>query len=209
MSSQTGGKPASPIIVGISAWLMPGLGYWLIGQRWRGITVLVSIMVLFILGVLIGGIRVVDPPGYGQYGYQAQLVEREGKDRTEIVRIDPSSPAEEDRPGSRNDRPIGWALTNSPTQFFSEIGNKPWFIGQILCGPISLAMSSVSIHEAHPVLDAHGNFVKTSSGALQEAVPASHSRSWEIGTLYTAVAGMLNLLAIIDSVYRAGQPEEQ
>ena len=37
------------------------------------------------------------------------------------------------------------------------------------------------------------------------AVPKSHGRLWEFGTLYTAVAGMLNLLAILDSAYRAGQ----
>jgi hypothetical protein len=36
-------------------------------------------------------------------------------------------------------------------------------------------------------------------------VPKSHARLAEIGTLYTAVAGMLNLLAIIDSSYRASQ----
>jgi len=39
-------------------------------------------------------------------------------------------------------------------------------------------------------------------------VPQSHSRSWEIGTLYTAVAGMLNLLVIIDSAHRAGQGKQ-
>jgi len=31
----------------------------------------------------------------------------------------------------------------------------------------------------------------------------SHARVYEIGVLYTAVAGMLNLMAIIDSAYRA------
>jgi len=31
----------------------------------------------------------------------------------------------------------------------------------------------------------------------------SHARLAEISTLYTAVAGMLNLLAVIDSTFRA------
>jgi hypothetical protein len=35
----------------------------------------------------------------------------------------------------------------------------------------------------------------------------SHARVNEIGTLYTAVAGMLNLLAIIDSAYRSARQE--
>ena len=34
----------------------------------------------------------------------------------------------------------------------------------------------------------------------------SHALSNEVGTLYTAVAGMLNLLTIIDAAYRAGRP---
>ena len=41
------------------------------------------------------------------------------------------------------------------------------------------------------------------SGNINSTVAKSHSRLWEIGTLYTAVAGMLNLLAIIDSSHRA------
>jgi hypothetical protein len=37
----------------------------------------------------------------------------------------------------------------------------------------------------------------------------SHSRVNELGVLYTAVAGMLNLLAMIDSSHRAARSEEE
>ena len=37
----------------------------------------------------------------------------------------------------------------------------------------------------------------------------SHARTNELGVLYTAVAGMLNLLAIIDSSYRAAKAGEE
>ena len=40
-------------------------------------------------------------------------------------------------------------------------------------------------------------------GSIYSLVPKTHSRIAEIGTLYTAIAGMLNLLAIIDSASRA------
>jgi hypothetical protein len=80
----------------------------------------------------------------------------------------------------------------------AELGDKPWYVGQILCGPIALVASAVSVHAAHPSAGLPG----------QETWPSSHSRSWEIGALYTAVAGMLNLLVIIDSAYRAGQVQE-
>src|SRR5206468_10046686 len=66
---------------------------------------------------------------------------------------------------------------------------KPWFMGQVLTGPISLA-GSIASNRVNPDR-------------------TSHSRSWEIGTLYTAVAGMLNLLAIIDASARAADAEDR
>ena len=134
MASQSSSSVPPPIVA-LSTWIVPGSGYWLIGQRGRALTVGITILILFILGLLIGGVRVVDvPPG----------------------------------------------VLSSPVNAVSQ---KPWFVGQILAGPITLIASSIGHDE--------GYF-------------ASHSRLNEIGTLYTAVAGMLNLLAIIDAAYRAG-----
>ena len=99
----------------------------------------ITILVLFVLGLLIGGMRVVDPPTFAQ--------------RTT----------------------------------FGAIIDKPWFIGQVLAGPVTLISASV---------------------AKGEGYDTSHARVNEIGTLYTAVAGMLNLLAIIDASYRATRPED-
>lgn len=123
-----------PPLVGLCAWLVPGLGYWLIGQRARGLTVGITILLIFVAGLAIGGIRVVDAPN----GFTPQLMLQ-----------------------------------------------KPWFIGQVLAGPVTLISNFIAGHWGP-------------SGA-----PFSHARVWEIGTLYTAIAGMLNLMAIIDSSYRA------
>ena len=124
-----------PPIVALATWVVPGSGYWLIGQKARALTVGISIVCLFVLGLLIGGMKVVEAPP---------------------------------------------DMLKSPVNAVSQ---KPWFVGQILAGPITLIASSIGHDE--------GYF-------------ASHSRVNEIGTLYTAVAGMLNLLAIIDAAYRAG-----
>ena len=70
-----------------------------------------------------------------------------------------------------------------------------WFVGQILAGPICLLGAHVSLDIAQPA----------NPGSTQSRVAKTHARIAEIGTLYTAIAGMLNLLAIIDSSYRAGQ----
>jgi hypothetical protein len=52
----------SPGLAAVAAWALPGLGYWLIGQRGRGVIVCVSVISLFVLGLLIGGVRVLEVP---------------------------------------------------------------------------------------------------------------------------------------------------
>ncbi len=195
MSETTNSKVSTPI-VGLAAWLIPGAGYVLIGDRSRGITAGVTIILLFFAGIAVGGIRIMDPPGWGQYGYMTQLVLRGGLSSAQTdddyTRVDPTSKEEENDPTTVSaGKPAGSAIFIEPV---NELGDKPWYVGQILCGPLTLAMSAFSVAAAH-----------SPEGAITpiESVPSSHSRSWEIGELYTAVAGMLNLLVIIDSAHRA------
>ena len=125
-------------VVALASWLVPGSGYLLIGQRVRAVTVFVSIVIVFVLGLLIGGVKVVDPPTFGEMGLWAALMQ------------------------------------------------KPWFIGQFLAGPMALVTAMIS---------SWPRFL------------TSHSQLNEIGTLYTAVAGMLNLLVVIDASYRCARGE--
>jgi hypothetical protein len=195
MSNPRPSQSNSPFTVGLCAWLLPGGGYLVLGQRTRGITVGLSIIALFLMGLLIGGIRIMDPPGWGQYGYMTQLVQRNVRTSSgEMIysyRVEPLDQDEEQNPRKeRSDLPLGWALRSDP---MGEIGEKPWYVGQILCGPITLAASAVSVREARGTSDSPG-------------LSVAHARSWELGALYTAVAGMLNLLVLIDAVYRAAVP---
>jgi hypothetical protein len=171
-----------PALVAVSGWLLPGAGYLVLGgreNRIRGIIVGVTILALFLLGILIGGIRVIDVPGYDRLGGQVRIEEING--RSTGRRIDttsvPPSPAYNTSPPALMGR-----------GFFGELANKPWYVGQILTGPICLAASWVSLSVA------------------RQGIPQAHARLNEIGTLYAAVAGMLNLLAIIDSAHRAAHP---
>ncbi len=133
MAEPNGKSSVSPALVALAGWVVPGAGYWLIGQRSRAMTVSVTIFVLFIMGLLIGGMHVVDAPV-----------------------------------------PITQVLT------------KPWFIGQALAGPIGIIAAKIA-------------------NAWQ--FPMSHAALFDVGTLYTAVAGMLNLLTIMDAAYRAAMME--
>ena len=130
-----------PPLVALASWLLPGAGYWLIGQRVRAVTVGVTILATFTLGILISGIRVVQAP-------------------------DLSGPG-------------------NPVQ---QILARPWFIGQVLIGPVGIGAAYVSSELA--------------ASPTYRAIEAK-ARLAEIGTLYTAVAGMLNLLTLIDASYRA------
>lgn len=137
--SSTSSNP--PPLVALAGWLLPGAGYWLIGERVRGITVGVTILALFTLGILISGIRVVQAPDMSAPGNPAQRI-----------------------------------LT------------RPWFIGQVLIGPVGLGAAYISGELA--------------SSPTYKPIEAK-ARLAEIGTLYTAVAGMLNLLTLIDAAHRA------
>jgi hypothetical protein len=141
-----------PFLVALAGWLLPGAGYWLIGQRTRGTISGLAILLLFVAGIFIGGIRVVDVPGYAEGG--VKMVGRDGR----------------------------WMLLTRP---MPTVLAKPWYIGQVLAGPVTLAAGYFSIE------------------AASRQYPKGTAHVAEFGTLYCAVAGMLNLLIILDSTARA------
>jgi hypothetical protein len=175
--SPTTTTPPPPPVVALASWLLPGLGYLLLGQRKRGFTVGVTILLLFALGLLIGGVRAMEVPGYGDDGRR--------------VMIDSSG-----RRTSYAGPNAVWALRASP---MGELREKPWSIPQALIGPTALASMAWSVWAASPQPGSGGASATEPPGAT------SHSRVNEIGVLYAAVAGMLNLLAIIDAASRAEQ----
>src|SRR5437763_364933 len=64
-----------PPIIALAAWLLPGLGYWLLGQRGRAMVVGISVLTLFALGLLIGDIRVLEVPMFNEHGRQVENAE--------------------------------------------------------------------------------------------------------------------------------------
>ena len=158
----TSDRPLAAPLVVIAGWLVPGLGYFVIGERARGLIVGITILMTFAGGMLIGGIRVIDVPGYTPQG------------EPKMLRIINGAPHQ-----------VMWSLRANP---MNEIFNKPWYIAQTLTGPVN-------------ALATWGSIEAGEAGRRQ-----STSRIFDIGTLYTAVAGMLNLLVIIDAAYRATLP---
>jgi hypothetical protein len=169
----------SPPLVAFVTWLLPGAGYWLIGQRGRALTIGTTIITLFFLGLFIGGVRSLEVPGYDDSGMRIRL-NRNGE------RIRPENQ-------SAYSRGL-WVLRVRPS---SELRAKPWTVPQLLAGPILSVGWAWSVWAS---TDPDGY-----QGPREPPGVTSHGRVNEIGVLYTAVAGMLNLLAIIDSAHRAAQ----
>jgi hypothetical protein len=141
-------------VAGVLACILPGLGHWFLGERWRAVIVAAGVLGLFFGGLLIGGIDVVD---------------------------------------SRED---AW-----------------WFVGEAMVGPLSWGVDYAHQHHfkvydggklrtANPgeTRDAQGNAVPARAGELP---PNSKSlgRMNELGTLFCTIAGMLNLIVIIDALF--------
>lgn len=126
----------APVLI-LVQWMIPGMGYILLGQKARGLTVGITILTLFVLGLYIGGAKVVIP---------------------------------------------------ADSFAVADILAKPWYIGQCLVGPAGIITGMIAQNPAfHP----------------------SHGRTNEIGLLYTAIAGMLNLFTLIDlaRLHKKGTPQ--
>ena len=116
--------PSSPLVA-LSAWLLPGSGYWLIGQRGRAMGVGITIIILFILGLLIAGVRVIEVPGYE--------VSTGARQMYPVV-----------IPGTNHVQKM-WSLYAAP---LSEIRDKPWSVPQVMTGPIAILAGMWSVASA-------------------------------------------------------------
>lgn len=132
----------------VAAWLLPGLGHLILGHRQRGAVLAAGIGGLWLLGILIGGIGVIDHRDYSE--------------------------------GSR----VKFSL---------------WFLGQMLTGP-SIAADVYDQHLKAASERAFDHLPQPQDRPRPFYVP-SFGHVAEIGTLFTALAGMLNVLVIIDAAY--------
>ena len=107
-------------LVCILAWLVPGAGHWYQGKRRRGVLIFVAICATFVLGLVLGGIEMINPQG--------------------------------------------------------TFGDKAWFCAQILCGLPALITTL----------------------AQDPNVGMGYGRGVDLGQVYAGIAGLLNLLCILD-----------
>jgi hypothetical protein len=125
------------------AWLWPGLGHISLGERKRGLFIMIGVLFLFLGGVLIGGIDSVD---------------------------------------RRDDR--------------------LWFLAQALCGPIALVVDFANQALLEPLPQNVGDrYLRGEPATLRRLELTGLSRVNEMGTLFSALAGLMNLAVILDALH--------
>ena len=134
----TRGSETFQPVAAVLAYLIPGAGYLVLGQRTRALWVFVGVMGLILAGTLIGGIDVID---------------------------------------RHRDNPVD--------------GDPWWFIPQAGAGPLIFAIDWVR------------------ETKLKEQITPSIGRVNEVGTLYVVMAGMLNLIAVVDCAWHRPPPRRR
>ena len=126
----------------IWAWVWPGLGHISLGERKRGLLVMFGVLFLFLGGLLIGGLDVVD----------------------------------------REDDPL-------------------WFVAQALCGPIALAADLANQRLVKPLPDDWpARYAEGDETIIRRLDRKGLGHVNEMGTLYCALAGLMNLVVILDAL---------
>jgi len=120
------------LLAAFLAWIWPGLGHISLGEKKRGVYIMIGVLFLFFCGVLVGGFDAVD--------------RLSGSDRL-------------------------------------------WFYAQGLCGPIAFAADFVK-----------QNYVKQLP-APDQLRTQGLGRVNEMGTLFIAMAGLMNLIVILDALH--------
>lgn len=110
------------VIVGLLGWLIPGAGHLAIKENKRAIVIFVTITVLFVTGLYIGSIGIIDP-----------------------------------------------------------VYARLWYFTQIMVSPAVFLLANIAKSGGYEV----------------------YGHPQDIGQIYTAVAGLLNLLCILSAVYMA------
>lgn len=129
-------KPRLHFVAPILAWIIPGLGHWVLGYRRRALYICSGVLGLYFAGLLLGSINVI----------------------------------------------------NKEDAFW-------WYCGQYMAGPVTPVINTWRDHHQPPDDPA------VDPGYIYPT--PSFSRVSEVGTLYTAMAGLLNLIAILEIIYKA------
>ncbi len=176
-------------VAGVLALLLPGLGHWFLGYRLRGAYIAAGVLSMFATGLLVGGIDVVDREedfpwflGQALVGPVAVGVDWVHQNRFKV----------RDAQGLRSAYPNEYRNPRTGEPVVTTIDPADGLPVARLPSPAGDPLTAVVVKPAWPPN------VK------------SLSRMNELGMLFGTIAGMMNLICIIDASFsrrrRAGDP---
>jgi hypothetical protein len=157
----------------VLAWLVPGLGHMMIGQKARGLVFLVAIHGLFALGLLLAGIRAINPPEQAIWTYTQYLT---GWPMFVADRVEKASRVE------LGDRAA------DPNQ------NRPVYAGRL--GVLFNQETPPGGETVEQKQARARQFIKDHPSFAMDP------KLQDLGAVYCGIAGMLNLLVIFDVLLR-------
>lgn len=172
----------NPLVAAVLAWLLPGLGHVYQGRRLKGWLFMVTIMTTFLVGWWIGGGHVVFAQWKGadkRFAFLGQA----GIGAAAIPAVIQS-----------------WLMEGVGRQPFLGSG---WFAPPVRTGQFVSPAYAARLVASDPAINADDFFdrppLKQFRGDQLAIWQFQLGRLFDIGTLYTMLAGMLNLLVIFDA----------
>jgi hypothetical protein len=159
-----------PVIAGVLAWLIPGLGHWYQGRRAKAVLFFVCIMGLFGYGLYLGGSNKPCLDGHGKIGYGRAVYfwwEKDDRRLPYLCQIGvglPALPAIFQWSQMRHNRAVWWDGFMAPPR-------------------------PVVVREGDPNKD------QPTAHDLNKVL----NRYFELAGTFTMIAGLLNVLAIYDA----------
>lgn len=91
--------------------------------------------------------------------------------------------------------------------------DRLWFLAQSLCGPIAFVADQANLRLGEPVpqdfregSEARRRFLSGDEDLLRQLRRTGIGRVNEMGTLFVALAGLMNLVVILDALYFLPHP---
>jgi hypothetical protein len=176
------------------AWLIPGLGHMLIGERLRGIVFLIVIHGLFAFGMLVAGIRAINPSEQPIWTYTQFLA---GWPTLVAYRVERSTTPDIGRlpeqykaayPGGADQRDVDLRLQSQPE---GETRGE----------------QALPEAQREAARKKHAEIVEKRQKAYDAFAAANpnftyNPKTQDIGAVYCGIAGMLNLLVLFDVLLR-------
>jgi hypothetical protein len=163
--------PPSPL-AGFLSYLVPGVGQIYQGRVGKGLLFLICLYGLFFYGMFLGSGSV-----------------RNGDHVTSITsNVYLPDTAQKNNP---------WGLP----RVFANLYNRPQFVGQFWIGiaawpAIYQYLTYDERKEADPIF---GTFERTPDDAVINDLQRNRDKTWDLGWVYTVIAGVLNILVIYDA----------